>query len=280
MASGGRWASGYRLRLFASLQVLLQAWTAEGVFIAGTPAPADEIATYWSRSRAEYASATPSFWRRLLISTDQALLARIPLRQITLGGEAADQPLLDALRAAFVGARITHIYATTELGRCFAVSDGRAGFPASFLDGPSEDRPPLLVDHDELLVRRTAKGCWISTGDLVRIDGDRVHFTGRRDDLLNVGGQKVAPIDVERVLREAPGVVDVRVFGRRSALMGHLVACEIVVADGHEPDVVKRAVASHARDRLSAAEQPRFVEVVNEIGVSSADKIIRREGER
>jgi len=55
----------------------------------------------------------------------------LPVRQITIGGEAVDQVTLDQLRAAFPGARISQIYASTEAGALFAVRDGRAGFPAA-----------------------------------------------------------------------------------------------------------------------------------------------------
>ena len=293
-----RWASGYRVRLFASLQVLLQAWVSRGAIVCGAPRAPEGIARFWAAARVGYASATPSFWRRLALGADRDALRRIPLRQVTLGGEAADQPLLDQLRILFPRARITHIYATSELGRCLAISDGRAGFPAALLSAPQVGGRELRVEGGELLVRvvggRDPLGCrapgegparrspegeggWRRTGDLIVIEGSRAYFAGRRDDILNVGGEKVAPLAVERVLREAPGVADVRVFGRRSSLAGQLVGCEIVPASGAVPDLVREAVGALARARLSAAQQPRFIEIVDRIAVSSADKVARQE---
>src|SRR5690606_28394717 len=76
-------------------------------------------------------SATPSLWRQLMMT---AQLSTLPLQQITLGGEIADQPLLDTLAALFPTARLLHIYASTEAGVGFAVADKRAGFPASWLN--------------------------------------------------------------------------------------------------------------------------------------------------
>ena len=70
----------------------------------------------------------------------------------SLWGEVADQGLLDALHRFYPCARIVHIYATTELGRCFSIKDGRAGFPVSLLDVPSEDGICLKIEDGELHV--------------------------------------------------------------------------------------------------------------------------------
>jgi hypothetical protein len=77
----------------------------------------------------------------------------VPLIQVTLGGEVVDQQILDSLRRTFPHARIVHIYATTELGRCFSVTDGRAGFPARYLTEPTADGVVLGVEDGELVVR-------------------------------------------------------------------------------------------------------------------------------
>ena len=112
------------------------------------------------------------------------LLRKVPLVQITLGGEVVDQPVLDKLRSLYPGARQVHIYATTELGRCFSVSDGLAGFPASYLNAPLPDGTELKVEDEELLIRSpnsmrmydplskqaASIADWFATGDVVESD--------------------------------------------------------------------------------------------------------------
>jgi acyl-coenzyme A synthetase/AMP-(fatty) acid ligase len=213
-----------------------------------------------------------------VLGSSPDLLEAIPLRQITIGGEPVDQPLLDLLAQVYPEARITHIYATTETGRCIAVSDGRAGFPAACLDADASVE--MTMDDSELLVRRAGRAEWTRTGDLVRLEGDRVLFDGRADDVLNVGGQKVAPVQVENVIRQLPGVADVRVYGRRSSLAGQIVACEIVPAPGTDPDALRSAVDAWARSNLPPAQQPRIVDIVDSLGMSPAGKIIRPGGTR
>ncbi len=213
----------------------------------------DALLDLMRRSDVRSVSATPSFWRRLITLGSPAALGALRLEQITLGGEIADQHLLDALRRLYPEARLVHLYGSSEVGRCFTVTDGRAGFPARFLDVPSEDGIALKIEDGELLVQSanamigspgtaaTEKGGtdWVATGDLVERVGDRCYFVGRRDDLINVGGNKVRPLRVEQVIQSVPGVRDVRVFARRSSLVGQMVACEYVTEPGFDAKEVE-----------------------------------------
>ncbi len=290
-----RWLLAYRPHLYAGLQVVLQALLNGGTLVA--PSPADEpsqVARLMAESKVQYASATPSYWRRLLLWADPQWLSQVPLRQITLGGEAIDQEILDRLRHVFPSARIVHIYATTELGRCFSVTDARAGFPLHYLSAPSQDGIELQVRDGQLWVRsanamsgyaqastdqtlaRADESGWFPTGDLVEISGDRVTFVGRMSDMLNVGGNKVHPLVVEQVIREVPGVADVRVFGQSSSIAGQLVACQIVADDNASHDALRQQVLSHCRERLDRYQCPRVMEFVDRLELTAAGKLARR----
>ena len=209
--------------------------------------------------------------------------------QVTLGGEVIDQPLLDRLRKTFPQARLVHIYATTELGRCFAVSDGRAGFPVSYLGQALPDGVCLKIEDGELLIQspnsmrtydryssgQRSGGDWFPTGDVVEIEGDRVYFAGRKSDLINVAGSKVYPIEIERLIRVIPGVSDVRVFGKTSSIAGEIVACEILPTPDQDPDALKEAVIRMCRSQLASYQQPRMIKLVSQIDLSSAGKTLR-----
>ena len=200
------------------------------------------------------------------------------------------QEVLDKLKECFPRARVVHIYATTELGRCFSVTDGKAGFPASFLDQRSPDGVELRIVNDELCVRSANAmqgydgnqgtghdpGNWLPTGDLVEIAAGRVHFRGRASDIINVGGNKVHPLEIERVIRSVPGVADVRVFGRASSIVGQIVECEVVTDEGADSALVQETVRSHCLTQLSSHQRPRTIRMVSNIGVSSAGKRTRR----
>lgn len=287
------WLLTYRPQLYAGLQVFLHCLLNRGTMIIPDPNMAvDDLVRLMSRHDVRYISATPSYWRRLITLGPAAELRALRLEQITLGGEASDQALLDSLKRLFPRTRVVHIYATSELGRCFSVKDGRAGFPASYLEGLSEEGVALKIEDDELHVRSAnamlsdpdlecsprQESAWIATGDLIERIGDRCYFVGRRTELINVGGNKVHPLRVEQVVQGVSGVADVRVFGKTSSLVGQMVACEFAVAEGADRDAVKQEVLRECRERLAPHERPRFLEIVEKIQLSEAGKKVRKSG--
>jgi acyl-CoA synthetase (AMP-forming)/AMP-acid ligase II len=268
---------------------MLQCFADYGTLVAPRPDMDMESAVkFMSDSSVQFVSATPSYWRRLLMFVDSTVLKTVPLRQITLGGEVIDQPILDKLKQLFPQARLIHIYATTELGRCFSVSDGKAGFPASYLEQPLPDGTEMQVSDGELQVRSTnsmkmydplsgqnqSASDWFATGDMVEVRDDRVHFVGRKTEMINVGGSKVFPIEVERVIRVIPGVSDVRVFGKASSIVGELVTCEIVPSADANLETLKDLVIKTCREQLRNHQLPRIIKMVERIELSSAGKTL------
>lgn len=287
--AGAIWLSGYPLNLYAGLQVFLQAFLTWGTLvIPGTREP-EAVARVLRDAQVSCASGTPTFWRQLLLFASRSVLSECVLRQITLGGEAASQDLLDRLHQTFPAARVTHVYATTELGRCFSVTDGQVGFPSRFLERPSREGVELRVAEGELWVRsRNAMigydrcssisgdgGGWYPTGDLVEQRGDRIVFLGRRSEVINVGGTKVLPGPIEALIREIPGVADVKVYGRRSSLTSELVAADLVLAPGADETTVQGELARSAVARLSPPQRPRIVRVVPRLETSDGLKVAR-----
>jgi acyl-CoA synthetase (AMP-forming)/AMP-acid ligase II len=287
-----RWLQTYKPNLYAGLQVLLQCFVNYGtLYVPGEGWEPSEIARWVAENRIEYISATPSYWRRLLLFSEPTALKAMNPVQITLGGEVIDQAILDSLKRHFPQTRIVHIYATTELGRCFSVTDGLQGFPKKLLDNPSADGVEMRIRNGELFVRSanamagydpyscqtSLEGDWVATGDLVTVAGNRVVFTGRKTDMINVGGNKVHPIEVEQVIRSVPGVCDVRVFGKRSSISGMLVACEIVSDQTQGHPELQESVRRICQARLAAFQRPCLIEIVNRIELSGAQKTIRNE---
>jgi acyl-CoA synthetase (AMP-forming)/AMP-acid ligase II len=286
-----RWGSLYNLTGFAGLQVFLQSWCGGSCLILGRETSLlEERVADLIEGGCTALSATPTMWRKLLMSCP---VERLTLKQITLGGEIVDQKILDALRRAFPRAKITHIYASTEAGVGFAVRDGRAGFPASYVDNP----PPgirLAVDPQGLLLLRSDcdeqeyidRGSelkrddeFVDTGDLVTRRDDRFFFLGRANGTINVGGNKVHPEEVENFLLGCDGVQLARVTGRKSPFTGQLVQAEVVLEStlSLDPDEFKKALLARCRAELDAYKVPAVLKFVEQIESTTSGKLKRTE---
>ena len=196
-------------------------------------------------------SGTPSHWRRALMSPEAD---RIAPRYIRLSGEIADQAILNSLRSEYPNAEISHAFATTEAGVAFDVRDARSGFPASILTGTSGldlkvvdttlrvrssrtalrylgENPPTLKDPEG----------FVDTGDVLELRDGRYHFQGRRDGVINVGGLKVHPEEVEAVLNRHPQVRLSLVKTKKNPITGALVVADVMLQDPSTP------LGEHAR---------------------------------
>lgn len=269
--AGARWLLTYEPASFAGLQVILTALAAGATLIGAPGGGVAGLAAAALEHGATHVSGTPSFWRGFLMALGDRGL---PLRSVTLGGEAADQPLLDRLAERFPDARLRHIYASTEAGVVFAVTDGRAGFPALWLDTGVEGVELRLADG-ELEVRspRAAPGRegWQRTGDRIELIGDRALFAGRADGRVKVGGAMVSPEAVERHLLAVPGVADAEVRAVPSSLTGHVLAATVVPAPGVDPETL-RADLRAAAAGLEPAARPRAVTLADSIPLGPAGK--------
>ncbi|MQA34031.1 AMP-binding protein [Modestobacter roseus] len=273
-----RWGLLYEPTRMAGLQVLLQSLAGgDHLLDATAQATLPERLRWLADREVEALSATPTVWRQVLQSPDRAAL---PLTQITLGGEIADQRVLDALAHTYPAARITHIFASTETGAAFAVNDGREGFPASYLTAPPKGvrldvRDGVLHVHAPDVSGAAADG-FVSTGDLVEVGGDRVRFLGRASGLVNVGGVMVSPESVEAVLRGHPEVTDAVVRSRPNPFSGTILVADVVPGPTADRKALPALLRAEVAGRLSAAHVPASIKVVAEMVTTATGKAGRR----
>lgn len=279
---GAKWLLTYQPTGFAGIQVQLTAVAGRGLVVAPAErSPSGFIAAARAHGVTQI-SATPTFWRSFLMAVQPGDIA---LRQITLGGEAADQSTLDRIRKAFPDARITHIYASTEAGVVFSVHDGREGFPAEWIGAPTQGVELRVIDGFLNIRTPNAMGGyvsenaqplkddgWLVTADRVEIRGDRAYIVGRDDSTINVGGSKVYPLMVEQFLLKQPGVLEARVFAVPSPIAGSLVGGEIVIEPGLDPAETRAAVLAACREGLASYQVPRSFKVVDAIAVKQSGK--------
>ena len=268
------WGLLYDPCRFAGIQVVLQALLSGSLLYVSETIDFESQVEGLLENHVNALSATPSLWRKLFMD---GRIKACPLQQITLGGEIADQHILDGLKLHFSRARIVHIYASTEAGVAFSVHDGRAGFPAMWINSESAPvplniradghllvKPLMLPDGPEIVQRLDADG-YFDTGDMVRVEGDRVLFLGRASGVINVGGNKVAPEYIENHICAVHGVVDVHVFGKKSSMMGQIVAAEIVPCPGFDVQLLRSEILRSCRSNMESWQIPGIISFVDEL---------------
>jgi len=285
-ASAARWLLVHDLEQFAGIQVLLHVLAGGATLVAPATKQPREAMAEIRRHRVTHVSATPTFWRLLAGSIDAETAAELPIVQVTLGGEAAPESLLGRLRDLFPEARISHVYAGTEFGTVVSVGDGHAGLPASVLERPEDADVHFRILDGELEVRSRVgmlgyhrqsdrEEGWQRTGDLVELRDGRIHFVGRRTEIINVGGAKVHPLPIEELVASVEGVALAAAYGRASPITGQIVALDVVTAAGADPAAVEAAIRA-ACETLPRPGRPRRIRFVDALEIRG-NKLIRRE---
>ena len=126
------WATFYDIRRYGGAQIFLRALVGQGSLrLSGIDEPIDAFVDRLATCAITHISGTPTHWRKAILS---GAAKKISPRYVRLSGEIADDSILSSLASTFPSAKIEHAYASTEAGVVFVVGDGRAGFPAEWLE--------------------------------------------------------------------------------------------------------------------------------------------------
>jgi acyl-CoA synthetase (AMP-forming)/AMP-acid ligase II len=282
------WATFYDIRRYGGLQIFLRAIIGGGSMVLSDTREtlADHVARLCARG-VTHMSGTPSHWRKLLMSGSAAGFAP---RYVRLSGEIADQAVLDGLAQAFSNASVGHAYASTEAGVGFAVNDGREGFPASLI-GTDRDGVEMKVVDGSLRIRSkraahayvgkaaaalTDPDGFVDTGDMVELRGDRYYFVGRRGGIINIGGLKVHPEEIEAVINRHVSVRMSRAKSRRSPITGAIVVADVILTDGGaRPEDIRDEILADCRASLASHKVPAVIRFVDALDVTPAGKLAR-----
>jgi acyl-coenzyme A synthetase/AMP-(fatty) acid ligase len=288
------WGTFYDIRRYGGLQIFLRAALggASLVLSSAGEAVADHLARL-ARHGVTHLSGTPTQWRRALMNP--AIRAIAP-RYVRLSGEIADQAILDSLGAMFPRATIGHAYASTEAGVAFDVNDGLAGFPAAYV-GANHDGVEMDV-MDGLLRIRSPRGAsryvgseqkladaegYVDTGDIVERRGDRYYFAGRDGGIINIGGLKVHPEEIEAVINRHPQVRMSLVRPKRSPVTGSIVVADVVLKSDQQGEAARQIelkddILKYCRAALPRHKVPAAISFVPMLGVAATGKLLRRQG--
>ena len=284
MGEGVTWGTFYDIRRYGGLQIFLRAALGDASLILSDASESiADFLTRLGRDGVTHLTGTPSHWRRALMSP---MIGRIHPRYVRLSGEIADQAVLDSLKARFPDAALGHAYASTEAGVGFEVTDGLEGFPASFVGGSGPVEMRVVDGTLQIRSSRTAsrfigsaetlvQDGFVDTGDMVELRNGRYYFAGRRGGVINVGGLKIHPEEVEAVINRHPAVRLSRVLGRKNPITGAIVVAEVVLDDESDRATIQEEILRNCRANLKPFQVPAMVRVVPGLELSAGGKLLR-----
>lgn len=234
----------------------------------------------------ELLSASPTFFNHLLL-TDCIEPSRLStLKRISYGTETMPGVTLERLRKKLPWVSLSQSYGTTELGvpgtRSIADDSAWIAIGGSGVDARIENNelyvrsPYAMIGYLNAPYPFDEDG-WYATGDLVETDpsGRFYRILGRKSDLINVGGEKVSPAEVEAVILRAPNIRDVRVTSQPNPLIGSMIVAHVVLNQPEPLDQLSSRLRLFCQKSLAAYQIPIKFQAVPEIERTSRGKIPR-----
>lgn len=286
------WSTFYDIRRYGGLQIFLRSvLTGASLVLSSSVESSSAFLARAGSCGVTHISGTPSQWRLAMMSSNAHL---IEPRYVRLSGEIVDQGVLNQLRSIYPNAKFAHAFASTEAGVAFEVNDGLAGFPPEVIDHTSS--VDMKVENGTLRIRsaRTAsrylgegapalksEDGFVDTGDVIECENDRYYFVGRFDGVINVGGLKVHPEEIEAVLNRHPDVHMSLVRKKKSPLTGHVVIADIVLKNATQCEFrsareVRDQILLYCRQSLTLHKVPALINIVSNLAVSESGKMMRK----
>ncbi len=235
--------------------------------------------------RAEVLPTSPTFLNLLLLADAHRRFDLSSLRIITYGAEVMSPELLNKCATAFPNVEFIQKYGATEFGALRSKSRDRGsvwvklggeGVETRVVDGQLQLRTrSAMVGYLNAPNPFTADG-WFKTGDRVEVDGEWLRILGRESDMINVGGDKVFPAEVEAVILQMDGVREVSVRGERSAILGHQVVATVSLAQPEPVNAFRARLVQFCRARLAEFKIPQKIIVVDGPLHDDRFKVVRR----
>jgi acyl-CoA synthetase (AMP-forming)/AMP-acid ligase II len=215
---------------------------------------------------------TPTFLRMLLISDAIKHHDLSSLEIVSYGTEPMPTSTLAAIREALPRVRFKQTYGLSELGIMPTQSRssdslwlklGNAGFEHRIVDSVLWLRSgSAMLGYLNAPSPFNAEG-WFNTQDVVEVEGDYVRIIGRKSELINVGGEKVHPTEIENVLLQLDNVRDATVFAKPNAVTGQVVGARITPVRPEDPEALKQRVRAFCRARLERFKVPAAIEIMH-----------------
>lgn len=269
------WAFAYNPTHMAGLQVFFQAFCNANTLVNVFNVQRKTVYQLIRENKITHISATPTFYR-LLLPVEETFGS---VQRVTLGGEKSDKHLYESIQKIFPNAKLNNIYASTEAGSLFAAKGENFQIPEILRD-------KFKVEEDELLIHKSLLGKsdsliirngFYHTGDIIEwVDEARgiFKFKSRKNELINVGGYKVNPGEVETIILSMEGIQQAIVYGKSNSVLGNILCAEIKLEK--ENSLTELDIRKYLSERLQDFKVPRRIKFVSDFLLTRTGKIKRK----
>jgi acyl-CoA synthetase (AMP-forming)/AMP-acid ligase II len=268
------------------INTLLSSLATGGTLVITEDRRPDSVAALVERHKVDTLPTTPTFLNLLLLTEAHRRFDLSSLTTITYGTEVMPESTLRRIREVFPDARLHQTYGLSELGIMRSKSEssdslwvqlGGEGFEIRVVDSLLEIRAKsAMLGYLNAPSPFTEDG-WFQTGDAVEVRGPYLKILGRTSDIINVGGEKVYPAEVESTLQLMPEVAGAVVMGEKNALLGNIVKAKVRLAQPLDVAEFRRRMREFCRDRLQPFKIPQKVELIEHEEWNERFKKVRKD---
>lgn len=230
----------------------------------------EEVAANIEKYKLELLPTSPSFLNMILYSHIYEKYDLSSLKIISYGTEPMPESTLKMIHQTFPDVKMKQTYGLSEVGIMRTKSEASDSLWLKL--GGDEDHQIKIVDGILYIKSKMSmlgylnapspfdSDGWMNTKDRVEQKGDYIKILGRVSDLINIGGEKVYPAEVESVLLEVPGVKDAIVGKMPNPILGNVVTCKISPADGTDLKELKKTIQKYCAEKLEKFKRPVKIE--------------------
>lgn len=246
----------------------------------------DEICALIEKYKISVLPSNPTFLNLILMSNAHKKYDLSSLKMITYGTETMSESLLARLKATFKKVKFLQTFGTSETGILNTSSKSSGSTYIKLNDAEYKivngelwikSKTQILgyLNADMSAFKASFEDGWFKTGDLVLRDAEYLKIVGRVKELINIGGKKALPSEIESVIMELENIADCVVYGEKNAITGQSVSCDVVLKSDMAKDELKKLIRSTCASKLERYKIPSKINVVEKIAFTNRFKKVR-----
>lgn len=225
----------------------------------------DIVCKLIEKFKVEVLPVSPTFLNLLILSEAYKKYDLSSLKIITYGTELMPKSTLIKCNNIFPNVKFIQKFGTSEIGTLRSKSKssfslwvklGGEGFETRVVDGMLQIKAiSAMIGYLNAPSPFTEDG-WFTTGDMVEVNGEYYKILGRKSELINVGGEKVYPAEVENVILEMDNIAEVTVFGEKNPIMGNIVCADVTLIKDENKKEFKQRLKQFCSMRMKSYKIP------------------------